>query len=123
MFKGGQRQRIAIARAILKDAPIMILDEATSELDTESELYVQKALSNLMIGRTTFVIAHRLGTVRKADKILVLEDGHIAESGTHSDLLARGGSYARLHELQFAEEDIFDRQGATDSGAGSKPNS
>jgi subfamily B ATP-binding cassette protein MsbA len=120
-LSGGQR--IAIARAILKDAPILILDEATSELDTESELYVQKALSNLMIGRTTFVIAHRLGTVRKADKILVLEDGQIAESGTHSDLLARGGSYARLHELQFADEDAFDRQGATDVSAGSKPNS
>jgi subfamily B ATP-binding cassette protein MsbA len=122
-LSGGQRQRIAIARAILKDAPILILDEATSELDTESELYVQKALSNLMIGRTTFVIAHRLGTVRKADKILVLEDGQIAESGKHSDLLARGGSYARLHELQFAEEDVFDRQGATDISTGFKPNS
>jgi ABC-type multidrug transport system fused ATPase/permease subunit len=84
---------------------------------------VQKALSNLMIGRTTFVIAHRLGTVRKADKILVLEDGQIAESGKHSDLLARGGSYARLHELQFAEEDAFDRQGAADVRTGSKPNS
>ncbi len=97
---------MAIARALLKDSPILILDEATSELDSESEMLVQKALANLMVDRTVFVIAHRLSTIRRADKIVVLDDGVISEIGTHQELLARGGTYARLYELQFADTDI-----------------
>lgn len=104
-LSGGQRQRLAIARAILKNSPILILDEATSELDSESEMLVQKALANLMVGRTSFVIAHRLSTIRRADRIIVLEDGAITETGTHQELLALGGTYTRLYELQFADAD------------------
>lgn len=100
----GQRQRLSIARAILKDSPILILDEATSSLDSESEAEVQGALQNLMSGRTVFVIAHRLSTVRRADIILVLDQGRLAERGTHAELLARQGLYARLHALQFRDD-------------------
>ncbi|MGH9769069.1 MAG: ABC transporter ATP-binding protein [Blastocatellia bacterium] len=108
ILSGGQRQRIAIARAILKNAPILILDEATSALDAESEMLVQQALNNLMAGRTTIVIAHRLSTVRRADRIVVMDAGRIAEIGAHQELLERNGIYRRLYELQFAEEEVVD---------------
>jgi subfamily B ATP-binding cassette protein MsbA len=103
-LSGGQRQRLAIARALLKNAPILILDEATSALDTESEGLVQEALERLMANRTTLVVAHRLSTVRRADRIVVLVRGEIVESGTHEELLARGAEYRKLYELQFRDE-------------------
>ncbi len=105
-LSGGQRQRLAIARALLKDAPILILDEATSELDSESEHLVQRALNNLMTGRTVFVIAHRLSTIRRADMIAVLDGGTIRELGTHEELLSNGAIYRRLYEMQFLDADM-----------------
>jgi subfamily B ATP-binding cassette protein MsbA len=101
LLSGGQRQRVAIARALLKDAPVLILDEATSALDSESEHVIQQALLKLLRDRTTLVIAHRLSTIESADRILVLDDGRLVESGTHAELLARGGIYAALHRMQF----------------------
>ncbi|HEY7817488.1 MAG TPA: ATP-binding cassette domain-containing protein, partial [Vicinamibacteria bacterium] len=102
-LSGGQRQRLAIARAILKNPPILVLDEATSSLDAESEALVQQALENLMVNRTTIVIAHRLSTVRRADQIVVIEDGRIQEIGRHDELIRRSASlYRRLYQLQFS---------------------
>ena len=104
-LSGGERQRLAIARALLKDPPILILDEATSSLDSESEREVQQALDRLIDGRTTLVIAHRLSTVRNADRIIAMEDGRIMEIGSHAELLAADGLYRRLYEMQFAREE------------------
>src|ERR1700754_3682589 len=110
-LSGGQRQRLAIARAILVNAPVLILDEATSALDAESERLVQRAIGNLVRNRTTIVIAHRLSTVRRADVIVVMEAGRIIETGTHTELLAKGGQYRKLYELQFSdEEDLVTQQ-------------
>ncbi len=102
-LSGGQRQRLALARALLKDAPILILDEATSALDTESERYIQAALQKVMSNRTTLVIAHRLSTIEDADMILVMDHGRIVERGSHQELIAKNGVYARLHSMQFKE--------------------
>ena len=107
MLSGGQRQRIAIARAILRDAPILLLDEATSALDAESERAVQAAVDRLAEDCTTLVIAHRLATVKKADRILVFDQGKIVATGTHDSLVADGGLYARLARLQFTEGGTF----------------
>lgn len=104
LLSGGQRQRIAIGRALLKDAPVLILDEATSSLDTKSERRIQEALNELMKNRTTFVIAHRLSTVESADRIIVLDEGRIVETGTHKELLERNGQYASLYNMQFSDE-------------------
>jgi len=99
-LSGGQKQRLAIARALIRDPRVLVLDEATSALDTRSEALVQEALARLMRGRTTFVVAHRLSTIRNADRIVVLEDGRIAEIGAHDELIRRPGSYSRLHGVQ-----------------------
>jgi subfamily B ATP-binding cassette protein MsbA len=103
-LSGGQRQRLAIARALIKNAPILILDEATSALDNESERQVQASLETLMKGRTTLVIAHRLSTVQSADKIIVMDRGRVVEQGSHAELLAKGGAYAGLYQMQFRDE-------------------
>lgn len=103
-LSGGQRQRVALARALVRDAPVLLLDEATSALDSESEALVQKALEAAAKGRTTLVIAHRLSTVRKADRIIVMDQGQVVEQGSHSELVAANGLYSRLAKIQFAAD-------------------
>jgi ABC-type multidrug transport system fused ATPase/permease subunit len=116
-LSGGQRQRIAIARAILRDAPILVLDEPSSGLDAASEELVFDALTRLMEGKTAIVIAHRLATIMRADVIFVINDGRVEESGTHHELLARGGLYAKLHEIQFRSEARADDKTASNSNS------
>ena len=105
-LSGGQRQRIAIARVFLKDPAVVVLDEATSSLDSESERLVEEALEELLQGRTTLIIAHRLSTVRRADRVVVLDHGRVVESGSHAELLAQDGLYAKLYQGQFREEAV-----------------
>ena len=109
-LSGGQRQRVAIARALLMDPRILILDDSTSSVDTQTEKLIQAALDNLMEGRTTFVIAHRLSTVRRADMILVMDKGRIVERGTHDDLLKAGGLYKEIHDLQLVDHVKFSEE-------------
>jgi ATP-binding cassette, subfamily B, bacterial MsbA len=108
-LSGGQRQRVAIARAILKDPVILILDEATSSLDTESERFIEDAMGKLLVGRTTLIIAHRLSTVRRADRLIVMDRGRVVEDGTHGELLELSGLYARLYQRQFRDEDTVEQ--------------
>jgi len=115
-LSGGQRQRVAIARAILKDPAILILDEATSNLDNESERLIEDALTKLLVGRTTLIIAHRLSTVRRANRLVLLDRGRIVEEGTHAELLERGGLYARLYQRQFRDEDWREPERITEGG-------
>jgi ATP-binding cassette subfamily B protein len=105
-LSGGQRQRLAIARAILRDAPLLLLDEATSALDAQNELLVQRGLANLMVGRTTIVIAHRLATIQKLARIVVMDQGQVVAEGSHAELVRKGGLYARLAELQFSQNSL-----------------
>jgi len=117
-LSGGQRQRVTIARAFLKDAPILLLDEATSALDSESEQLVRQAIGRLTEGRTTLVIAHRLSTIRAADVIAVMEAGRVVEVGSHDELIAKGGLFARLHRLQFEGGIVEDEVAATPAEPG-----
>ncbi|HET6765636.1 MAG TPA: ATP-binding cassette domain-containing protein, partial [Longimicrobiaceae bacterium] len=116
-LSGGQRQRIALARALLKDPAVLILDEATSSLDAESEALIEDALGHMLGGRTTVIIAHRLSTVRRADRLLVIDRGLIVEEGTHDELLVQGGIYAKLYSRQFRDEPADGESETADEGA------